>query len=619
MDYEIIVIGGGHAGCEAALATARMGNKTLLLTSNIKNIADMPCNPSVGGPAKGIVVREIAALGGEMARNTDKSVLQMKMLNTKKGPAVRALRAQVDRVIYQEEMQKTLFKQDNLDIKEAMASDLIVDDNVIVGIVLENGEKIYSKAVIITTGTYMKSNILCGSTKKSGGPHGEKPSLHLSDALRKIGFNIKRLKTGTPPRIEKSSIDFSFGVEQPGDEERKGFSLFSLPDYDISNQIPCYLIYTTPKTHQLIKDNLSKSSMYGGYVEGIGARYCPSIEDKIVRFSDKDRHQIFLEPESRSYDDIYIQGFSTSMPHDVQMEMVHSLPGLEKAIINKYAYAIEYDAIDSLQLLPSLESKLVENLYTAGQINGTSGYEEAAGQGLMAGINASRKLKGLEPIILKRNEAYIGVLIDDLVTKGVMDPYRLLTSRSEHRLLLRHDNADERLIEYGKEIGLISEEDYNRYLNKSHLLAELETKLIETKITPKKDVNDYLESIGSTSILDKISLYDLMKRPEIGIQEIKHFIPLNYDLEIYGQIEINIKYEGYIKKAVREASRALEYDNMRIREDIDYEMVPNLALEARVKLNEIRPVSIGQASRISGVNPADITMLMMFLKKSGGN
>jgi len=615
MKYDIIVIGGGHAGCEAALASARMNNKTLLVTGNIKNIADAPCNPSIGGPAKGIVVREIDALGGEMAKNTDKSLLQMKMLNTKKGPAVRALRAQIDKVVYQREMQETLFKQDNLKIREAMVEDLIINGNIIKGIILSDGEEIYSSAVIITTGTYMKGCVLYGATKISSGPHDEKPSLHLSDKLKEIGFNIKRLKTGTPPRIERSSIDFSVADLQPGDVEKRGFSLFNVPNYDVEEQIPCHLIYTTPETHEIVKKNLNKSSMYGGYVEGVGPRYCPSIEDKIVKFSDKERHQLFLEPESRSFDDIYIQGFSTSMPHDVQEEMVHSLPGLENAIINKYAYAIEYDAIDSLQLKPSLETMLIENLYTAGQINGTSGYEEAAGQGLIAGINASRKLKGLEPLILKRDESYIGVLIDDLVTKGVMDPYRLLTSRSEHRLLLRHDNADKRLVKYGREIGLISEEIYNKYLDKEKSIEELENKLRNFRITPKKEVNDYLESINSAVLLDSISLYDLMRRPEINIEEIKHFIDIDYDIEIYDQVEINIKYEGYIKKAIREASRMLEYDNIKIKDDIDYDMIPNLALEARQKLKLIKPISVGQASRISGVNPADITMLMMYLKK----
>ena len=421
MEYDVIVVGGGHAGCEASLASSRKGHKTLLVTGNINNIADMPCNPSIGGPAKGIVVREIDALGGEMGRNADKSTLQMKMLNTKKGPAVQALRAQGDKITYPKEMLKTLKSEANLTIKEAIVEHLDVKDNKIKGVILEDGTIIPSKIVILTTGTYLKGQVLVGSEKKSSGPHGEKPSKHLSDDLRKLGFNILRLKTGTPPRIEKNSIDYTKAQIEPGDKIEHTFSFDNKVYYDVNKQEPCYLIYTTPETHKIIKENLEKSSMYGGYVEGVGPRYCPSIEDKVVRFSDKERHQLFLEPESIYYDDIYLQGFSTSMPHEIQEKMVHSLPGLENAKILKYAYAIEYDAIDSRQLKRSLETKVIENLFTAGQINGTSGYEEAAGQGLIAGINASLKLENKEPLILQRNEAYIGVLIDDLVTKGIKD------------------------------------------------------------------------------------------------------------------------------------------------------------------------------------------------------
>lgn len=616
MNYDVIVIGGGHAGCEACLATSRLGKNTLLITGNKKNIADMACNPSIGGPAKGIIVREIDALGGEMGKNIDKSFLQMKMLNTKKGPAVRALRAQADKVTYQKEMIETIDNQENLTVLEAMAEDLIVEDDKIKGVVLANGEKIYSSVVIVTTGTYMKGVILYGSTRISSGPHDEAPSLHLSDAFKRLGFTIKRLKTGTPPRIKKSSIDYSKAVIQPGDDELYNFSFSNIPNYNPDEQIPCYLIYTTEETHKIIKENLTKSSMYGGYVEGVGPRYCPSIEDKIVKFADKDRHQIFLEPESIYYDDIYIQGFSTSMPHDVQDKMVHSLPGLENAEIVKYAYAIEYDAIDSLQLKPSLETKLVENLYTAGQINGTSGYEEAAGQGLIAGINAVRKLDGKEPIILGRNESYIGVLIDDLVTKGVIDPYRLLTSRAEYRLLLRHDNADIRLIDYGKEVGLINDDVYNKYLVKINEIETLKNELKNIKITPKAENNEYLTSLGSAILYDSINLYDLLKRPEISYENIKKFVDKEFSDEVIEQVVINIKYDGYIAKANKEALKMLEYEKIKISEDLDYSKVPNLAKEAIQKLNEIKPVSVGQAIRISGVNPADISMLLLYLKRS---
>ena len=615
MNYDIIVVGGGHAGCEACLASSRLGKKTLLVTGNIDNIADMPCNPSIGGPAKGIVVREIDALGGEMGRNTDKSFLQMKMLNTKKGPAVRALRAQADKITYKQEMLKTLNNQENLTILEGMVEDLVTNDNIVCGIKLSDGTEISSKSVILTTGTYLKGAVLYGSTKISSGPHDEKPSLHLSDKLRDLGFTIKRLKTGTPPRIEKSSIDFSKASLEPGSDECFNFSVSNKISYNPDEQIPCHLIYTTPETHEIIKANLDKSSMYGGYVEGVGPRYCPSIEDKIVRFADKERHQLFLEPESIYYDDIYIQGFSTSMPHDVQEKMVHSLPGLENAIINKYAYAIEYDAIDSLQLKPSLETKVIENLFTAGQINGTSGYEEAAGQGLIAGINACRKLDGKEPLILKRNESYIGVLIDDLIVKGVIDPYRLLTSRAEYRLLLRHDNCDIRLRKYGHDIGLVSDEDYDLFNKKLSDIVELEEKLKLNKVTPKKEINDYLVTLNSTPLLDGITLYNLIKRPEISIKDVLRFIDGEYSDEVLEQVEINIKYEGYIKKAVQEAEKMLEYENIKIPEDIDYSKVINLASEARQKLDDVRPLSVGQAMRISGVNPSDITMLLMYLKK----
>lgn len=615
MEYDIIVVGGGHAGCEASLSSARLHNKTLLVTGNIKNIADMPCNPSIGGPAKGIIVREIDALGGEMANNIDHSCLQVKMLNTKKGPAVRALRAQGDKITYPKAMLETMKNQENLEIKESLVEDLIVEDNKVKGVVLENGEKIYAKAVVLTTGTYLKAVILRGAKKTVSGPHGERPSKFLSDKLREYGFMIQRLKTGTPQRIDKNSIDYSKTSLEPGDSVPHTFSFDNNPLYKVEDQVPCHLIYTTKETHKIIMDNLEKSSMYGGYVEGIGPRYCPSIEDKVVRFKDKERHQLFLEPESLYYDDIYIQGFSTSMPEEIQDLMVHSLPGLEHAKILKYAYAIEYDAIDPLQLKQSLETKVLENLFTAGQINGTSGYEEAAGQGLIAGINASRKIHNQEPLILKRNEAYIGVLIDDLVTKGTKEPYRMLTSRAEYRLLLRHDNADLRLREYGHEIGLITEERYQKFLKKKTQIQELINLLKENKITPTKDTNEYLTSINSTKLLDGITLYELLKRPEITFTNIKHFIDINYSDEVVEQVEIMDKYEGYIVKANREAEKMLDLEKLKIPEDINYDNVHNLASEARQKLAQVRPTTIAQASRISGVNPADISILMVYLKK----
>lgn len=600
MKYDVIVVGAGHAGCEAALACARMKKNTLLITININNIADMPCNPSIGGSAKGIVVREIDALGGEMGRNADKTLLQMKMLNQSKGPAVRSLRSQADKVTYKREMLKTLRNTENLTIKEAIVSDLLVENNKIVGITTEDGETIYCKACILTTGTYLKADILVGDRRTPEGPHGEKRANFLSDNLEKLGFKLLRLKTGTPPRIERSSIDFSVLKREDGDDCKLTFSFDDIAYYDYKNQVPCYLTYTNLKTHKIIMDNLNKSAMYGGFYEklGTGPRYCPSIEDKVVRFKDKERHQLFLEPESMYYDDIYLQGFSTSMPHDVQEDMVHSLKGLEHAKILRYAYAIEYDAIDPLQLKPSLETKVVENLFTAGQINGTSGYEEAAGQGIVAGINASLKLDNKEPLILSRSDAYIGVLIDDLVTKGTIEPYRLLTSRAEFRLLLRSDNADLRLSEKAYKIGLLSEERHNKLLNKIEEIKEIEED-IKNITFPK----------------EKCNLSEYLKRPEVKIIDYVDKLNKKYSKEALEQVEINHKYEGYIIKAKKEAEKMIKLGKKKIPEDIDYEKVDNLATEARQKLEKIRPRTIDQATRISGVNPSDIAILMVYLKR----
>ena len=607
-EYEIIVVGGGHAGCEAALACARIGHSTLLVTGSINNIATMPCNPSIGGSAKGIIVREIDALGGEMGINADKTLIQMKMLNSSKGPSVHSLRAQADKITYPQEMLKTLKNQENLEILEDMVEDLIVENKQVKGIVLKNGKKIKADAVILTTGTYLKADILRGSTRTRSGPNGEKPSEHLSDKLKEYGFEILRLKTGTPPRIEKNTIDFSKTKQEDGDNQLYTFSHDIKPLYEVDKQIPCHLIYTTNKTHEIILNNLNKSSMYGGLddIKGVGPRYCPSIEDKITRFKDKDRHQLFLEPESIYYDDIYLQGFSTSMPEEIQEEMVHSLPGLENAKILKYAYAIEYDAIYPTQVKPSLETKVIENLFTAGQINGTSGYEEAACQGLIAGINACMKLENKEPLILKRNEAYIGVLIDDLVTKGTIEPYRMLTSRAEYRLLLRHDNADIRLREYGYKVGLISEEKHNKFKQKLNDIEKLKELLKETKVT----INTQK---GKTSI----NIYDYLKTPGILLKNIidENKMNLNYSSDILEQVEIQIKYEGYIKKIEREANKMLKNELKQIPEDIDYDKIKNLASEARQKLKNIKPRSIGQALRISGVNPADISILLVYLRK----
>lgn len=613
MKYDIIVVGAGHAGCEAAYASSKQGLKTALITANIKNIADMPCNPSIGGTAKGIVVREIDALGGLMGRVADISHLQIKMLNSGKGPAVKSLRAQGDKIKYPENMLAELNKLSNLDIIEALVEDLIVDSATIKGVITSDEKTYICDALILTTGTYLKSKILIGDTSKNEGPHGETSAKHLSDRLASLGFELQRLKTGTPQRLDPKTIDYSRLQEEKGDETPWTFSFDLEPTYDVAKQHKCYLVYTNAKTHEIIRNNLTKSAMYGGYAEGIGPRYCPSIEDKVVRFADKERHQLFLEPESAFYPDLYLQGFSTSMPIDVQEQMVHSLEGLENAKILKYAYAIEYDAINPLQMNASLESKIVANLYTAGQINGTSGYEEAACQGLIAGINAGLKLKGKDPLILKRNEAYIGVLIDDLVTKGTKEPYRLLTSRAEYRLILRHDNADLRLREYGYKIGLISEEQHERLLTKRKNIECLTEDLKNTKIHPQ-DINNEIKSV-IPNLNFGISCLELLKRPEIKIHYLIQYLKKEYPKDIYEIVEIAIKYEGYIAKTNREVEKMLKLESKQIPEDIDYEKVQNLASEARQKLQSVRPKTIAQATRISGVNPTDISILTIYLKK----
>ena len=618
--YEIIVVGGGHAGCEAAYASAKKGHKTLLITSNIKNIADMPCNPHIGGSAKGIVVREIDALGGIMGKIADKTHLQIKMLNSAKGPAVQSLRAQGDKITYPQEMLKELKSLPNLTIKEAMVEDLMIDKNVVTGIILEDKEEIKSKIVILTTGTYLKADILVGNTRTRQGPHGERPSLFLSDKLKEYGFEIKRLKTGTPQRIDRKTIDFSKLKEEPGDNKYLTFSFDLEPQYKIEDQLPCHLTYTTEETHKIIRDNLNKSSMYGALddIEGIGPRYCPSIEDKVVRFAEKERHQLFVEPESRYYDDMYLQGFSTSMPPEIQEMMVHSLPGFEKAKIVKYGYAIEYDAIYPTQLKASLETKILENLFTAGQINGTSGYEEAACQGLMAGINASLKLEGKEPLVLKRNEAYIGVLIDDLITKGIRDPYRLLTSRAEFRLLLRSDNADQRLRRHGYEVGLINEDQINRLNKKENEIKECLEWTKENKLKVTEEVKEKFEKRNYSVPNATLSFEQLLSRPEITIEFLEEFKKFPYEDEIKEQVEIYLKYKGYIEKSYKEAEKMLKLEKKQIPKDIDYNKIKNIASEARQKLNEVRPTTIAQAIRISGVNPSDISILSVYLKKEYG-
>ncbi|MCF6095101.1 tRNA uridine-5-carboxymethylaminomethyl(34) synthesis enzyme MnmG [Microaerobacter geothermalis] len=613
--FDVIVVGAGHAGCEAALAAARMGCKTLALTLNLDAVAYMPCNPSIGGPAKGHVVREIDALGGEMGKNIDKTHIQMRMLNTGKGPAVHALRAQADKFLYQQTMKKTMESTPNLLLRQGMVERLIIEDGQCKGVVTKTGAEYRSKTVVLTTGTYLRGRIIIGDLSYESGPNNMQPSINLSLHLKELGFDLVRFKTGTPPRINKDTIDYSKTEIQPGDEEPRAFS-FETTQF-ITDQLPCWLTYTSETTHQIINQNLSRSPMYSGMIEGTGPRYCPSIEDKIVRFHDKPRHQIFLEPEGRVTSEIYVQGLSTSMPEDVQLEILRSIPGLEHAQMMRPGYAIEYDAIVPTQLWPSLETKLIPNLYTAGQLNGTSGYEEAAGQGIMAGINAARKVQGKEAVILDRSQAYIGVLIDDLVTKGTNEPYRLLTSRAEYRLLLRHDNADLRLTDIGYEIGLISEERYKRFTKKKELIQREIERLYNTKARPDANTQKVLLNAGSVELNNAIECSVLLRRPELTYQDIAQIAPPPYEVpkDVAEQVEIQIKYWGYIEKQMQQVDKMRKMDKKKIPADLNYAHVKGLSIEAREKLNKIRPISIGQASRISGVTPADISILLIYLEQ----
>ncbi|AIY78521.1 tRNA uridine-5-carboxymethylaminomethyl(34) synthesis enzyme MnmG [Bacillus anthracis] len=613
--YDVIVIGAGHAGCEAGLAAARMGSKTLMLTINLDMVAFMPCNPSVGGPAKGIVVREIDALGGEMGRNIDKTHIQMRMLNTGKGPAVRALRAQADKFSYQHELKKTIEETPNLTLFQGMVERLIVEDGECKGVITQAGAEYTAKTVVITTGTFLRGEIIMGDLKYSSGPNNQQPSITLSEHLEELGFDLVRFKTGTPPRVNSNTIDYSKTEIQPGDDKPRAFS-FETTKF-IMDQIPCWLTYTSTETHRLIDENLHRSAMYSGMIKGTGPRYCPSIEDKVVRFNDKPRHQIFLEPEGRNTQEVYVQGLSTSLPEDVQRDMLRTIPGLENVEMMRTGYAIEYDAIVPTQLWPTLETKKIKNLYTAGQINGTSGYEEAAGQGLMAGINAACRSLGKKEVILGREDAYIGVLIDDLVTKGTNEPYRLLTSRAEYRLLLRHDNADLRLTEVGREIGLITEERYERFTNKKLQIEQEKERLSSIIIKPRPEVQELIRNIGGSELKDGIRASDLLRRPEMTYEHIHLLVPSEVELsdEVTEQVEIQIKYEGYIEKSLQQVERMKKMENKKIPVDIDYDAISSLASEARQKLKDVRPLSVGQASRISGVNPADISILLVYIEQ----
>lgn len=615
LDYDVIVIGAGHAGIEAGLASARRGANTLMLTINLDNVGFMPCNPSVGGPAKGIVVREIDALGGQMAKTIDRTHIQMRMLNTGKGPAVRALRAQADKALYQREMKRVLEDEENLHIMQGMVDELIIEDDEIKGVRTNIGTEYRSKAVIVTTGTFLRGEIVLGNLKYSSGPNHQLPSITLADNLRELGFEVVRFKTGTPPRVNSKTIDYDKTEIQPGDDVGRAFS-FDTTEY-ILDQLPCWLTYTNDKTHQVIDDNLHLSAMYSGMIKGKGPRYCPSIEDKYVRFHDKPRHQLFLEPEGRDTNEVYVQGLSTSLPEHVQREMLQTIPGLEKADMMRAGYAIEYDALVPTQLWPTLETKKIKNLYTAGQINGTSGYEEAAGQGLMAGINAAGRVLGTGEKVLSRSDAYIGVLIDDLITKGTNEPYRLLTSRAEYRLLLRHDNADLRLTDLGHELGLISEERYARFNEKrDQIQAEID-RLSNVRIKPNEHTQSVIKSRNGSPLKDGILAIELLRRPEMDYQSILDILEEEHQIpaDVEEQVEIQTKYEGYINKSLQQVEKVKRMEQKKIPHDLDYSKIDSLASEAREKLAEVKPLNIAQASRISGVNPADISILLIYLEQ----